>query len=49
MKNKLQNVRLLIQKYAQFDFLEKGLGIVSPADFVYDSSRKMLLMLYFIN
>ena len=32
-----------------FDFLEKGLGIVSPPHFVYDFSRKMFLMLYSIN
>ena len=30
----------------KFDFLDKGLGIVSPAHFVYDLSTKMLLMLY---
>ena len=29
-----------------FDFLEKGLGIVSPPHFVNDFSRKMVLMLY---
>ena len=28
-----------------FDFLEKGLGIVSPTHFEYDFSRKMFLML----
>ena len=27
-----------------FNFLEKGLGIVSPPYFVYDFSRKMLVM-----
>ena len=32
-----------------FDFLDKGLGIVSPAHFRYDFSAKMLLMLYSIN
>ena len=32
-----------------FDFLEKGLGIVSLSHFVYDFSRKMFLMLYSIN
>ena len=32
-----------------FDFLEKDLGIVSSPHFVYDFSRKMLLMLYSIN
>ena len=29
-----------------FDFLDKGLGIVSPAHFVYDFSTKIFLMLY---
>ena len=29
-----------------FDFSEKGLGIVSPPHFVYDFSRKMFLKLY---
>ena len=28
-----------------FDFLDKGLGIVSPAYFVYDFSTKVFLML----
>ena len=32
-----------------FDFLEKGLGVVSSRYFVYDVSRKMFLMLYSIN
>ena len=32
-----------------FDFLDKGLGIVSPAHFVYEFSTKMFLMLYSIN
>ena len=32
-----------------FDILDKGLGIVSPAHFVYDFSTKMFLMLYSIN
>ena len=27
-----------------FDFLEKGLGIVSPPDFAYDFSTKMFLI-----
>ena len=31
------------------DFLDKYLGIVSPAHFVYDFSTKMFLMLYSIN
>ena len=29
-----------------FNFLEKGLGIVSQQHFVYDFSREMFLMLY---
>ena len=32
-----------------FDFLDKDLGIVFPAHFVYDFSTKMFLMLYSIN
>ena len=32
-----------------FDLLGKGLGIVSPAYFVYDFSTKMFHMLYSIN
>ena len=32
-----------------FDFLDKGLGIVFPAHFVYDFSTKMFLTLYSIN
>ena len=32
-----------------FDFLEKGLGIVSPPHTAYDFSRKIFLMLYSIN
>ena len=32
-----------------FDILEKGLGIVSRPDFVYDFSRKMFVILYSIN
>ena len=32
-----------------FNFLEKGLGIVSPLHFVYVFSRKMFLMLHYIN
>ena len=31
-----------------FDFLDRGLGIVSPAHFVYDFSTKMFVMLYSI-
>ena len=32
-----------------YDFLEKGLEKVSPPQFVYDFSRKTLLILYSIN
>ena len=32
-----------------FDFFEKGLGIVSPPHFSYDFSTKMFFMLYSIN
>ena len=32
-----------------FDFLDKGLGIISPAHFVHDFLTKMFLMLYSIN
>ena len=32
-----------------FDFLQKGLGLVSPPHFRYDFSRKIFLMLYSIN
>ena len=32
-----------------FNFSEKGLGLVSPPHFMYDFSRKMFLMLHSIN
>ena len=32
-----------------FDFLEKGLGIVSPPHFVYGFSRRIFVILYAIN
>ena len=32
-----------------FDFLENGLGIISPPHFMYDFLRKMFLVLYAIN
>ena len=32
-----------------FDFLDNDVVIVSPAQFVYDFSTKMFLMLYSIN
>ena len=36
-------------KLETFEFLEKGLGIIFPSHFLYDFSRKMTLMLYYIN
>ena len=38
-----------VLKMLKFDFLDKGLGIVSSAHFVYDSLTKMFLMLYSID
>ena len=32
-----------------FEFLDKGLGTVSPPHFVYDFSTKMFLVFYSIN
>ena len=32
-----------------FDFLDKDLGRVSPAHFVYDFSTKLFLILYSVN
>ena len=32
-----------------FDFLEKGLGLVSPPHVVYDISRKIFRMLYSVS
>ena len=32
-----------------FNFSEEGLGLVSPPHFTYDFSRKMFLVLHFIN
>ena len=45
----VQHFRLMIHRYAQIDFLEKDLRIVSALRFVYDFSRKMFFMLYSIN
>ena len=33
----------------KFDFLEKGLGVDSPPNFVYGFPKKMFVMLYSIN
>ena len=51
-KNKLyKTLRLLIKTFdiPNFDFLGKGLGIVSPPHFLYDFSTKVFLMLYSIH
>ena len=32
-----------------FDYLEKGLGLISPPHFVYNLSEKIFLISYFIN
>ena len=32
-----------------FDFLDKGLGIVTPAHFVNEFSTEIFLVLYYIN
>ena len=39
-KQAVQHFRLLIQRYAQFWFLEKGLRLAFPRHFVYDFSKK---------
>ena len=38
----------MLRDMLNFDFLDKGLGIVSPAHFVYDFSTKIFLMIYSI-
>ena len=49
-RNKLfKNLHYWSRDMLNFNFLDKGLGIVSPAHFVYGFSTKMFLMLYSIN
>ena len=49
-KNKLyKNLDYWSRDVLNFEFLQKGLGVVSPTHFVYDLSRKVFLMLYPIN
>ena len=50
-KNQIHKTLDFIQKYSllNFDFIEMGLGIVSPPHFVYDFSKKMFFTLYFIS
>ena len=45
----MENFRLLNQRHAQILFLGEGLGIVSAPNFVYEFSRKMFFMLYYID
>ena len=47
--NKNQLYKTWSRDMFNFDFFEKGLGIVAPPYFVYDFSRKIFLMLYSIN
>ena len=46
-KQTVKNFTLLIQRYT-FDFLNKCLGIVSAAHFVYDFLTKIFLILYLL-
>ena len=49
-KNKLyKTLDYSFRDMINFDFLEKGLVIVAPPNFVFDFSRKMILMFYSIN
>ena len=49
-KNKLfKTLHYWSRDMLNFDFLDKGLEIVSPARFVYNFSTKMFLILYSIN
>ena len=50
LKQAITNLRILIQRYAQFSFSEKCLGLISQfIYFVYDYSRKAFLMVHSIN
>ena len=50
-KNQVHKTLDFIQRHSvlNFDFIEMGLGIVSPPHFVYDFSKKMFFTLYFIS
>ena len=39
----------MLKDMINFEFLEKDLGIVSPAHFLYDFSTEMFRMLHSIN
>ena len=50
IKNKLYKVsECWSRDILNFDYLEKGLRLVSPSHFVYDFSRKIFLVSYSIN
>ena len=48
-ENENENLDYWSRDMLNFNFSEKGLGLVSPPHFVYDFSRKMFLMLHSIN
>ena len=48
IKTKCIKIKLLIQRYVKFWFLEKSLGLISPSHFVYIILRKYFLNLYSI-
>ena len=49
-KNKpYKTLQYCVKDMLNFNFSEKGLGLVFPPHYVYDFSRKMLLMLHSIN
>ena len=48
-KKLLKTLHFWSRDVLNFNFLDEGLGIVSPAHFVYDFSTKMFLMLYSTN
>ena len=49
LQQNIKNFIILTQRIFNFDFVEKGLGIVSLSHFVHDFSSKIILMLYPIN
>ena len=49
LKQTVLNFRLLIQRNVQFNFLKKGLALLSPPLFLHHFSRKIFLMFYSIN
>ena len=49
LQQNIKNFIILTQRIFNFDFVEKGLGIVSLPHFVHDFSSKIILVLYPIN